>query len=191
MTDWIVKRGTLERRVPDTATLMRLIRERRLKSTDLVFNPARQEWSSAAEVPEISDAFAPETPRGGDSPFTLGLVDTVETVEGLFASAADPTLPNESASEKAATVQRVSRATSVVPSAIYGLLVLVLLSVCALLLAWPLFRPTAQRQAMTQWGYTGVVIPDGKFEDSMNKLGEDGWELIFARRASDGSHYAP
>lgn len=58
MSNWIVKRGTLERRIPDDATLLRLVRERRLLGTDLVFHPSSQQWMNASEVPELRGTFA-------------------------------------------------------------------------------------------------------------------------------------
>lgn len=33
------------------------------------------------------------------------------------------------------------------------------------------------------WEYTVVMPPDPGLEDRLNDLGEDGWELVFARRA--------
>lgn len=39
----------------------------------------------------------------------------------------------------------------------------------------------------TKWEYKIDSISDGTFKDQMEKIGEDGWELVFARRAlSDG-----
>ncbi len=38
-----------------------------------------------------------------------------------------------------------------------------------------------------KWEYKITAIPDGDFDTSMNKYGVDGWELIFARRATSGS----
>ena len=35
-----------------------------------------------------------------------------------------------------------------------------------------------------KWEYTIESIPDLEFESGMNKLGKQGWELVFARRAS-------
>jgi hypothetical protein len=58
MSGWIVKRGTLERPVADIATLIRLAQDHRLKSSDLIFHPDRQEWQNASDVPEISHAFS-------------------------------------------------------------------------------------------------------------------------------------
>ena len=35
------------------------------------------------------------------------------------------------------------------------------------------------------WEYRVVVVYDALFEPHMNALGEDGWEMAFARRAAD------
>ena len=43
----------------------------------------------------------------------------------------------------------------------------------------------------TRWEYSIIAIPDAQLEPEMNKPGEAGWELVFARRASDGASYKP
>ena len=40
-----------------------------------------------------------------------------------------------------------------------------------------------------KWEYTIQTINDDAFKESMNTLGKDGWEMVFARRASDGASY--
>lgn len=42
-----------------------------------------------------------------------------------------------------------------------------------------------------EWEYRIIAIPDSSFETKINALGADGWELVFARRASDGSETRP
>jgi hypothetical protein len=41
--------------------------------------------------------------------------------------------------------------------------------------------------AGVKWEYRIVAVPDGTFDVAMNALGREGWELVTARRASDGS----
>ena len=185
MSEWIVKRGTLERRVPDLATLIRLAQERRLKRGDLVFHPDRQEWLAAADVPEIGAALigADATPSNDDAAGPAREGSPLLAPASLTGSAAEPSnAPAASAPTKDA---RRSPSTLVTP------IVLLLLSACVTLLAWPLFKPAAHREALTRWEYTVVAIPDAGFQAAMNKLGDEGWELVFARRASDGSRYDP
>lgn len=45
--------------------------------------------------------------------------------------------------------------------------------------------------APVQWEYKIESFPDRFFDQRMNTMGRDGWELVFARRASDGSDYSP
>ena len=42
-----------------------------------------------------------------------------------------------------------------------------------------------------KWEYRIVAIPDLLFNTKINALGADGWELVFARRASDGDTTSP
>lgn len=89
MSDWIVKRGTLERRVADAATLERLAREKRLKPDDLVFHPVKQQWLNASNVPEIQAAFA-DTP-GEASGDRADTAQSLETAAEAQAAALCPT----------------------------------------------------------------------------------------------------
>lgn len=45
--------------------------------------------------------------------------------------------------------------------------------------------------APVQWEYRIESLPDRSFDQRINAMGRDGWELVFARRASDGSDYSP
>lgn len=46
--------------------------------------------------------------------------------------------------------------------------------------AWNTQKPAAK------WEYKIESVPDTGFENTMNMLGADGWEMVFARRASQG-----
>lgn len=48
------------------------------------------------------------------------------------------------------------------------------------MMSWNTFR-------VEKWEYKIEAINDLTFTTDINKLGEDGWELVFARRASAGS----
>lgn len=60
---------------------------------------------------------------------------------------------------------------------------LIIILLCALIgiLGWNTFRPA------TKWEYKIEAVPDLNFSGSMAALGQDGWELVFARRASNSS----
>src|ERR1051326_2821642 len=45
--------------------------------------------------------------------------------------------------------------------------------------------------AAVEWEYRIESLPDRTFDQRINALGQEGWELVFARRASDGSDYSP
>ena len=45
--------------------------------------------------------------------------------------------------------------------------------------------------APVQWEYKIESLPDRSFDQRINAMGREGWELVFARRASDGSDYSP
>ena len=61
----------------------------------------------------------------------------------------------------------------------------VLLAVLVALNALPLFKagPIGAKPAFE---YRVEGVPDIGFDEKMAVLGADGWELVFARRASDG-----
>jgi hypothetical protein len=42
---------------------------------------------------------------------------------------------------------------------------------------------------MPQWEYTIQSISDLSFSSDMNNLGKQGWEMVFARRATSGPSY--
>jgi hypothetical protein len=44
----------------------------------------------------------------------------------------------------------------------------------------------AQPPKDIKWEYKITSIPDANFTQDINKLGDEGWELVFARRASGG-----
>jgi hypothetical protein len=45
--------------------------------------------------------------------------------------------------------------------------------------------------ASIQWEYRIESFPDRSFDQRISAMGKDGWELVFARRASDGADYSP
>lgn len=56
----------------------------------------------------------------------------------------------------------------------------------------PFFRSTFTQVApVPQWEYTIISVPDYSFDRKMNEFGADGWDVVFARRASDGNTYSP
>ena len=61
-----------------------------------------------------------------------------------------------------------------------ALLVANLLSLLVLFQLLP--HPTTV--ASQQWEYMIESVPDLSWDEGMNKLGNQGWELVFARRAS-------
>jgi hypothetical protein len=87
MSGWIVKRGTLERQVADTATLIRLAQDNRLKASDLIFHPDRQQWLHASEVQEISHVFSD---RAGD---VIPANDDASTSPPQVTAATQPATP--------------------------------------------------------------------------------------------------
>ena len=53
------------------------------------------------------------------------------------------------------------------------------------------FAKTPTTQTFQKWEYRIEDVPDASFDTAMQKIGEEGWEVVFARRASDGSTYSP
>lgn len=53
--------------------------------------------------------------------------------------------------------------------------------------AFSVFRPPpAAPIPQTRWEYKIVGVPDPEFDSAMATMGSNGWELVFARRASGG-----
>lgn len=48
-----------------------------------------------------------------------------------------------------------------------------------------------QSKPKPKWEYLIRSIDDATFDKDMDTLGAHGWEMVFARRASDGVTYAP
>jgi hypothetical protein len=65
-------------------------------------------------------------------------------------------------------------------SKLQGNIIIGLLVIALALALWNTFRPN------TKWEYKIEAVPDLTFERSMIALGDDGWELVSARRASSG-----
>ena len=62
---------------------------------------------------------------------------------------------------------------------VYALLVVVALLLAAIVFHFPASPP--------HYKYMIKTIPDGDFENQMNELGQQGWDAVSARRASDGA----
>jgi hypothetical protein len=60
-------------------------------------------------------------------------------------------------------------------------LICILLLFCTGLLTWHTFK------SPQKWEYRIESIPDISFDSEINRLGAQGWEMVFARRASSGS----
>jgi hypothetical protein len=71
------------------------------------------------------------------------------------------------------------------PSRLPSFLIFLLLLAVVALLAYDRFGPAR----VLQWQYTIIAPDDAMFDQEMNKLGRDGWELVSARRATSGSGY--
>jgi hypothetical protein len=65
-------------------------------------------------------------------------------------------------------------------SKIQGNIIIGLLVIAIGLALWSDFKPSMK------WEYKIESVPDSTFESGMSALGDEGWELVFARRASSG-----
>jgi hypothetical protein len=63
------------------------------------------------------------------------------------------------------------------------LLALLLIAVCGI--GW------INRPLPDSWVYMVAVPRDAELLNQLDKYGADGWELVYARRASDGDRYSP
>lgn len=59
-----------------------------------------------------------------------------------------------------------------------------LLAIIVAINALPLFK-AGPIGAKPSFEYRVDAVPDLQFDERMSALGDDGWELVFARRASD------
>jgi hypothetical protein len=58
------------------------------------------------------------------------------------------------------------------------------------LLVWQAFG-SVPKVSPERWEYKIADVPDTAFTSQTNDLGHSGWELVSARRASDGSDTSP
>jgi hypothetical protein len=72
------------------------------------------------------------------------------------------------------------------PPSLAGVYVLLLIIAFLLSVVAFHFLPTAT----PRWEYMIKDVPDSGFTDQMNDLGNQGWEAVSARRASDGADSA-
>src|SRR5258708_7129671 len=74
---------------------------------------------------------------------------------------------------------------------------LIIATSCSAVFAYQSYVLAEQTHALSlesaaqRWEYLIGSIPDDEFRGQMDKLGNERWEMIFARRASDGSDYKP
>ena len=62
------------------------------------------------------------------------------------------------------------------------LIVIMLLAIC--IGAALVYQESGQKNM--KWEYTVQRVPDETFLETMNRIGQDRWELVFARRAVEG-----
>jgi hypothetical protein len=72
------------------------------------------------------------------------------------------------------------------------IITILLLSILGVLIADLITDRQVLRQSapVAQWEYRIEGIADDKFDDEMKKLGDAGWEMVFARRAVSGEGYS-
>lgn len=67
--------------------------------------------------------------------------------------------------------------------------IIVLLAGILLVMCMPFFQ-AASPTPVVGWEYKISAINDIAFDSEMNSMGEKGWELVFARRATSGGVYS-
>ncbi len=98
-------------------------------------------------------------------------------------SPAVSSVPPTTHPQAAAAPMKMAGAPSTIPlSRTHGRVIIGLLA--AMLMA-QIFGMTSTRSASTQWEYTVVSPRDLNLDQEFERLGRSGWELVFARRASD------
>lgn len=100
----------------------------------------------------------------------------------------------------------LSQPSSSIVSKLQATIIIILLCVVIGLMCWHTFsvsrqldqnlqtglgRIEAKINAPVEWEYRIEAIPDTSFSQTINEMGKEGWELVFARRASDGATYSP
>ena len=65
-----------------------------------------------------------------------------------------------------------------------GIFIIMLLFIGIILFCLANFRS----RPTPRWQYRIVAIPDSSFETDINNLGVQGWDLVFARRVSNGEN---
>lgn len=79
-----------------------------------------------------------------------------------------------------ASESRPNKGGAAGPSKFQANIIIALLCLGFILSIWSALKPTPK------WEYRIVAVPDITFKIGIAELGDDGWELVTARRASSG-----
>lgn len=132
-----------------------------------------------------SSEIAEET-HGIDSHISVKPADPIDVDDGLLSH------PNES---RRRAGPHPARKAGVIAGTYWGILALILLAVIAtnqfimlLRVAFPKPAPSPEPFETVRWEYGITSPPDDILDIKMDQFGNQGWELVTARRAADSSN---
>jgi hypothetical protein len=174
---WFVAQDSKSKQGPFTlGELRELARSGKLRPSDLVWKEGTSQWVAASSVQGLFENIGAQAPQALPVP-SSDVLPTVAVVEPVLSGERSDAHDDSSLSRRRGTI--APGVTSGQGWIIIFLLFLTLLASLGIPIC-PLCRTAVPP---TVWEYKVTAPTDSALEGELRQLGDDGWELVYARRA--------